>query len=46
VDYRGGTWSPVTAVDGAAAINTLSCASSIFCVATDHGGDVLYYRPT
>jgi len=33
-------------VDGATAIDTLSCASVTFCVATDHRGDVLYYRPT
>jgi len=45
VVYQGGTWSPVTVIDGAA-INTLSCASPTFCVATDHRGDVLYYRPT
>jgi hypothetical protein len=46
VSYQDGTWSPVTVVDGVAAINTLSCASPSFCVATDHQGDVLYYRPT
>ena len=40
------TPAQVTVVDGAAAINTLSCASQSFCVATDHHGDVLYYRPT
>ena len=45
VVYQGGKWSPVTVVDGTAAINTLSCASPTFCVATDHHGDVLYYRP-
>ena len=45
VAYQGGKWSPVTVVDGTAAINTLSCASPTFCVATDHHGDVLYYRP-
>jgi hypothetical protein len=46
VVYQDGTWSPVTVVDGTAAINTLSCASQTFCVATDRHGDVLYYRPT
>jgi hypothetical protein len=36
----------VSVVDGATAITTLSCASTTFCVATDHRGNVLYYRPT
>jgi hypothetical protein len=46
VAYRGGKWSPVSVVDGATAIDTLSCASMTFCVASDHHGNVLYYRPT
>jgi hypothetical protein len=46
VAYRYGKWSPVSVVDGATAIDTLSCVSVTFCVATDHRGDVLYYRPT
>jgi hypothetical protein len=33
-------------VDGSIPIETLSCATATFCVATDHRGNVLYYRPT
>jgi hypothetical protein len=44
--YRDGRWSPVSVVDGATSINALSCADTTFCVAIDHRGDVLYYRPT
>jgi hypothetical protein len=46
VIYSGGKWSPVTVVDGAGAISALSCATVTFCVAIDHRGQVLYYRPT
>jgi hypothetical protein len=44
--YRYDKWSPVFVVDGSTPIDTLSCASATFCVATDHRGNVLYYRPT
>jgi len=44
--YRSAKWSPVSVVDGSIPIETLSCATATFCVATDHRGNVLYYRPT
>jgi hypothetical protein len=46
VVYRGGRWSPVSVVDGATPIDALTCMNVTFCVATDHRGNVLYYRPT
>jgi hypothetical protein len=45
VAYYGTKWSRVSAVDGTTPIDTLSCVSVTFCVATDHHGNVLYYRP-
>jgi len=43
--YRNGAWSHVSVVDGTAAIGSLSCGSVTFCVAIDHRGEVIYYRP-
>ena len=43
--YQNGTWSRVADVDGTAMIGSLNCASQMFCVAIDHEGRAVYYRP-
>lgn len=45
VVYEGGAWSHVSAVDGTARIGSLGCGGAAFCVAIDHGGEAIYYRP-
>ena len=43
--YQTGAWSHVSDVDGTAAIGALNCATEMFCVAIDHQGQAIYYRP-
>jgi hypothetical protein len=45
VTYRNGGWSPVSKIDGNAAIDTLSCPALTACTAADHKDNVLYYGP-
>jgi hypothetical protein len=45
VTYRNGGWSPVSKIDGNAAIDTLSCPALTACTAADQKDNVLYYGP-